>query len=177
VEEGWYPDPERGGVERWWDGLAWTDFRRHTVTPEPRRVVERAPLVHRPDDATRPLAVLVGSPVWVGFLYWFVSMLTVPWLVRMPLAERPLVKLGFLALMLLVLAVVATYDARTLRARSSASVPSPLWALATPITYLARRARVEGADRAPLLIHLGLLVISVLGVLLGISLGIAHLAM
>jgi hypothetical protein len=177
VDEGWYPDPERAGGERWWDGLAWTEFRRHAVSPESRRIVERSPLVHRPDDATRALAIVVGSPVWVGGLYWFVSMTSVPLLLRMPEMQRPLVKLAFLAAMLLVLAGVAAFDARALRSRGFASVPSPLWSLATPIAYLARRARVEGADRGPLLIHLGLLAVSFFGVLLGISLGISHLAM
>src|SRR5690606_40452961 len=81
------------------------------------------------------------------------------------------------AVMLLVLTAVAAFDARALRERGFASVPSPLWSLATPISYLARRARVDGADRGPLLIHLVLLGISFFGILLGISLGISHLAM
>lgn len=177
MDEGWYPDPDRAGSERWWDGLAWTEFRRHAVSSESRRIVERSPLVHRPDDATRALAIVVGSPVWVGGLYWLVSMVSVPLLLRMPEMQRPLIKLAFLAAMLLVLAGVATFDARALRSRGFASVPSPLWSLATPIAYLARRARTEGADRGPLLIHLGLLAVSIFGVLLGISLGISHLAM
>lgn len=177
MDEGWYPDPEREGMERWWDGLAWAEFRRQANSPTTRRVVEREPLVHHPDDATRALSVIVGSPVWVGGLYWLVSMASVPLLVRMPEPERPLVKLGFLAVMLLVLTAVAAFDARALRERGFASVPSPLWSLATPITYLARRARVDGADRGPLLIHLVLLGISFFGILLGIALGIRHLAM
>jgi hypothetical protein len=164
-------------MERWWDGLAWAEFRRHAVSPAARRVVEREPLVHRPDDATRALSVIVGSPVWVGGLYWLVSMTSVPLLLRMPESERPIVKLGFLAVMLLVLTAVAAFDARALRERGLASVPSPLWSLATPISYLARRARVDGADRGPLLIHLVLLAVSFFGILLGIALGIGHLAM
>ena len=71
-------------MERWWDGLAWAEFRRQANSPTTRRVVEREPLVHHPDDATRALSVIVGSPVWVGGLYWLVSMASVPLLVRMP---------------------------------------------------------------------------------------------
>ena len=65
-------------MERWWDGLAWAEFRRQANSPTTRRVVEREPLVHHPDDATRALSVIVGSPVWVGGLYWLVSMASVP---------------------------------------------------------------------------------------------------
>lgn len=177
MDEGWYPDPERAGSERWWDGLAWSEFTRHAVTPAARRVAERAPLVHTPDDATTPLAIMVGSPVWVGVLYAFISMVSVPLLRQMPPVERPLVKLAFLTTMLLVLVGVAVFDARILRARGFASVPNPLWALATPIAYLARRAHVDGADRGPLIIHLALLGAAVFALLLGISVGMVHLAM
>jgi hypothetical protein len=104
-------------------------------------------------------------------------MVSVPLLLRMPEPERPLVKLGFLAVMLLVLTAVGAFDARALRERGFASVPSPLWSLATPITYLARRARVDGADRGPLLIHLGWLAASFVGILLGMARGVSLLAM
>jgi resuscitation-promoting factor RpfB len=32
---GWYPDPEVADHLRYWDGAAWTDFRRSTLTPPP----------------------------------------------------------------------------------------------------------------------------------------------
>jgi hypothetical protein len=30
---GWYPDPDRDGQDRWWDGTAWSDTRRTTTAP------------------------------------------------------------------------------------------------------------------------------------------------
>jgi hypothetical protein len=30
---GWYPDPDRPGNRRWWDGLAWTDFSEPADAP------------------------------------------------------------------------------------------------------------------------------------------------
>ncbi|TSD95702.1 DUF2510 domain-containing protein [Skermania sp. ID1734] len=28
VPAGWYPDPHVPGVQRWWDGRAWSDAKR-----------------------------------------------------------------------------------------------------------------------------------------------------
>jgi hypothetical protein len=171
------PDPRDDTRERWWDGIGWTEFTRLAVSSEGRRVTTRTQLVHRPDDATRSLAVLVGSPVWVGALYWIESSAAVPLLIRMQPHERPLLKLGFFVLVVLLLVLFAELDRRALRARGFDPVPSSLWAFATPIAYLAKRGRVvDGADRGPLLIHLVLLAISVLGVLLGIAFGVQQLA-
>ena len=176
-ESGWMPDPNDAARERWWDGVGWTEFTRLTAQPGSRRVPERPRLVHRPDDGTRALSILVASPLWVGALYWIESTAAMPVLIRMPLHERPLLKAGLFAIVLLLLVVIAEFDGRALRARGFAPVPSPLWGFATPIAYLARRAStVEGADRGPLVIHLVLLGVSVFGVLLGIALGIQQLA-
>ncbi len=32
---GWYPDVERAGGERWWDGHAWTEYRRPASAAPP----------------------------------------------------------------------------------------------------------------------------------------------
>lgn len=48
--EGWYPDPELLGVDRWWNGRSWTERRRNT--PPGVQVVgwEFAPGWYRHDD-------------------------------------------------------------------------------------------------------------------------------
>jgi|GEM_PF-2736311 len=175
--QGWHPDPTDAQRERWWDGVAWTEFTRLARSPEGRWAPTRERLALRPDDANRFLSIIVGSPVWVGVLYWLESMLSVPWLMRLPLEAWPLLKIGFFVIMTLALTALAAFDVRTLRARGFVEVPSALWALATPIVYLWVRGRVvDGADRIPLVIHLGLLIVSVLGVALGVAFGIWHLA-
>lgn len=35
---GWYPDPSAPSTERWWDGSAWTEYRRAPRPPEPATV-------------------------------------------------------------------------------------------------------------------------------------------
>ena len=157
--------------------MGWTDFTRHAGWSEGRRIPTRPQSSHRPNDATGALSSIVASPVWVGFLYGVESSVAVPLYIRLGPQERPLLKVGFFAVMMLVLMLLALMDRRTLRARGFDATPGSLWMLATPIAYLARRARlVDGADRGPLVIYLGLLCFSFLAVLLGIALGIQQLA-
>ena len=40
---GWYPDPDRTGQDRWWDGHAWTSKRRPHDAPHLTPTVIAAP--------------------------------------------------------------------------------------------------------------------------------------
>lgn len=63
--EGWYPDPdpELPGIDRRWNGTAWTDERRHTP-----RGVKTAGYEHEP--GWYPYAALEGLEIyWDGWAY------------------------------------------------------------------------------------------------------------
>ena len=64
---GWYPDPERPGQQRYWDGSRWTDYR-HDPALGPQTVV------HLPPSKTNGMAIasLVLGIVW---LWWLGSVL------------------------------------------------------------------------------------------------------
>jgi hypothetical protein len=55
---GWYPDPENPGNDRWWDGSAWSDYRR------PDGAV---PLGAAPAGAARG-GIGGNTPALVGFI-------------------------------------------------------------------------------------------------------------
>lgn len=63
---GWYADPENSGVQRWWDGVAWTDVRQSSPTAlvPPPAPVEAAPAASR----RRRL------PVWAWILIGIVAL-------------------------------------------------------------------------------------------------------
>lgn len=48
---GWYPDPENPALERWWNGVAWSDQRRPSTVPA------AAPLPSAPAEYAAPVAV------------------------------------------------------------------------------------------------------------------------
>jgi hypothetical protein len=47
VPEGWYADPAKPDMERWWTGTEWTDHVRYTDKPQPRSFepTQTAPVV------------------------------------------------------------------------------------------------------------------------------------
>lgn len=52
---GWYPDPENPALERWWNGVAWSDQRRASTVPV------AAPLPSAPAGYAAPVAVAPGT--------------------------------------------------------------------------------------------------------------------
>ncbi len=53
---GWYPDPDGGALERWWNGVAWSDARR-----DPSAAVVAPTTVPAVPVATAPAAPIVYS--------------------------------------------------------------------------------------------------------------------
>lgn len=43
VPEGWYADPAKTDMERWWTGAEWTDHVRYTDKPQPLLSVAQEP--------------------------------------------------------------------------------------------------------------------------------------
>lgn len=59
---GWYPDPEGGAGQRWWNGAGWSDSRRGgsaatAATPPTPSIIYSAdnPAPQRPDPGTAPV--------------------------------------------------------------------------------------------------------------------------
>lgn len=146
---GWRPDPEDDAFERWWDGVAWTSHTRPARDAEPeaqeaprlglRRAIQREPLTFAPDERTRVIGWIVGSPFWAGSVLVVVSIVQ---------------DVGMAAtLAALVIAILCLLDRRALRRRGFTRLPSRWWVLLGAVGYLAgRRRALDEHDAASLVI-------------------------
>lgn len=136
TEPGWYPDASSPGVERWWDGIDWTEFTRAPVTVEPaRRPGQRNPevrVVHVRESTGAALAISL-SPTWFGMLIFALTAFAV----ASPLAGAVLGAVPVAAA--LALFVLAGSDREQLRARGARDAASPLWMFLSPLGYLIAR--------------------------------------
>jgi len=165
VDEGWHPDPECDGVERWWDGAGWTEHTR-TATPPlgaGRRVLERDRLNFVLDERTWAIDAAVSSPFWAGAVLVILSVFRAPWL-------------GTAAVLVGVVAVLCLLDRRMLRRRRAPVLPSRRWVLLGAIGYLYARGRALGQSEAPRIgiMGVGLALLSVpLFVFTAVALGLS----
>lgn len=74
VPAGWYPDPERPGQQRWWDGTQWAASQpSHPPTPQasapqPAPVAYGAPVATGSPANGMAIAALILSIIWLAGL-------------------------------------------------------------------------------------------------------------
>ncbi len=66
VPAGWYPDPERPGQQRWWDGTQWAASQ--PVAPPPAPVAYGAPVATGSPANGMAIAALILSIIWLAGL-------------------------------------------------------------------------------------------------------------
>jgi hypothetical protein len=149
VDEGWYPDPADAQRERWWDGLAWTEFTREAPArpgPVVRRVHVREQIYRPPDAGTRTVAWIAWSPGWLTFALIPLALLGTA------SALASLLVPVTAGLAYLILGALAVRDWRQLYERGFPRRPSPVWMLLGPLGYLIARWRALGEGRAELVL-------------------------
>lgn len=66
---GWYPDYGNAGVDRWWDGVQWTDRRRPTPAEAPDMSARGAAAKEPAPQSTRPWEQEIDPRRPVGWYY------------------------------------------------------------------------------------------------------------
>lgn len=147
--EGWHPDPADARRERWWDGLAWTDYTREAPpapSPIARRVTVREQTIRPPDAGTRAVAWIAWSPGWVTFGILPLALL------GLASALASLLVPVTAVLVLFVLGALAARDRRQLSDRGFPRRPALGWMLLGPVGYLVARWRALGEGRAEIVL-------------------------
>lgn len=70
VPEGWYADPAKPDMQRWWTGAEWTDHVRYTDKPQPLLSVAREPapmVVEMPAPQTSVSLRPIEMPSYISY--------------------------------------------------------------------------------------------------------------
>ncbi|WP_157981631.1 DUF2510 domain-containing protein [Protaetiibacter intestinalis] len=147
--EGWHPDPADAARERWWDGVAWTEFTRE-APPVPGPIARRIHVreqIHRPPDAsTRAVAWIAWSPGWIVFVLLPIALL------GLASALASLLVPTLAGLIVGVLLALAWRDRRQLYDRGFPRRPALAWMLLGPVGYLVARWRALGEGRTEIVL-------------------------